>query len=327
MQYCSSLLRATAVAAMALLSPLTNAQTTFELRAQNLFVGFDSGADVETAPVKFTDGFANGAPLQGNAYDRPAAYENIQYAQTIGQFSAGAELNGAAGDYFGTTYGVGALSFRAADAVPAPTNLDAPGVIGTALRMQLLDPPGAGSLLNRAQSFETGSYWNFVAPAVAGESYGMRLSDAPLGGGAYNGMAMLRVGYGSNGPVVTFTQRAYDGLGTYNNLLQYVLPVSAALSAGHGMDEVSKINLELHYNAPSGDGPASLNASFELESAVGVELGTARFASTLPIFEGEDFLRLQIGANWVTAVPEPGAGLMMGVGLLGLGLWRQRRKA
>lgn len=300
--------------------------TVFTLRALTVSVDFPC-CNPDASRTQLFDTFANGDPLLGTAYTSTAGVSGTaSYIGLNKGFSAGSEMTGPASDFYGTQFGVGGLQFHRVDAVPVPTNLDAPGTVSTANRLILRDPAGT-PLLNQAQSFEVNTYWNFVTPE-AGTGYGQRLSDntqlTPTPGTPFDNQIDLRVIRGNDGsPIVQLRRQVYDGsvLSTQN----FTLSVASALDSGWTLDDVALIEFNLHYNS----GIPVVLATFNLSNAQGDDIGGRTFSQQLGIFSGEAFSHLSIGSFYVEAVPEPATLWQASLGLLALGaaaLGRQRRR-
>lgn len=300
------------------------AQQSYDLRVFTTRVGFPC-CDSDVAAIQSTDLFNNGNPLAGPAW--VGAPGTVSYTPQNAGFSPGSELSGPDSDFYGNTYGVGRLRLSVADATPVASNLDAPGTVTLANRIRL-DSPGLGPLLNRGQSFEVATYWNFTTPD-AGSSYGIRLTDNPVlaavpGSPAFNDLIDLRVVRNSAGqPLVQLRRLVWDGnLFTIPEV--YAQDIAAALFAGHTLGDVAVIELNQHYNTGIGASPYLLTM-FNLNDASGNQIGHYQFGQNLTIFNGEDFSRVVAGANFTVPVPEPATGLMLLGGLAVLGAARRRR--
>jgi hypothetical protein len=310
-------------------SMAAQAVQSYDLRVFAAAVDFPC-CNPEAAAIKSNDFFNNGNPLAGPVYTGVAG--SVSYSAVNAGFSAGSELTGADSDNFGAV-GVGRLRFSAADATPTPSNLDAAGTASYSNRI-LLNSPSSGSLLNRNQSFEVATYWNFVTPD-AGTTYGIRLSDNPLAsvvvgsGPAFNDLIDLRVVRGNVGqPLVQLRRLAYDG-----NLLSvaqnFTLDPATVLLAGHTLADVKVISLQLHYNAGSSStvgGLPYLLPTFYLIDAPNSTIGTGNFSQQLTLFNGEDFTQVSANTGFTVAVPEPATAASLLGGLLALGLLRQRQR-
>ena len=324
------LLRHSLLTGALLLTGAVQAQQAYDLRILNVAVNFPC-CNPEAAAIHVTDKFNNGAPLTGPVYDTTTGLTgNMAYSALGTGFSAGSELNGAAADLPRTGFGVGGLRFSVADAMPTPSALDAAGTQGLSNRLTL-NNPGAGSLLNTAQSFEVTTGWNFTTPD-AGTSYGIRLSDNPFlvatPGTAFNDVIDLRVVRNNAGQAVVSLRRlAYDG-----NVLSapesYRQLASSALTAGHTLAEVKFMELSLHDNTGIGAQP-DLLANDDLSNVSLNTIGTGSFTQQLTLFNGEDVTRVAASAGFTQAVPEPTSLLLMLGGLVLLGgasVRRQRQR-
>lgn len=320
------LLRPSLLTGALLLAGAAQAQQAYDLRVLSVAVNFPC-CNPDAAAIHVTDKFNNGAPLTGPAYDATTGLTgNMAYSVLGTGFSAGSELSSAATDVPGTLYDVGSLRFSVADATPTPSSLDAAGTQSLSNRLTL-NNPGAGSLLNKAQSFEVSTGWNFTTPD-AGTTYGTRLSDNPFlvatPGTPFNDVIDLRVvRNGAGQAVVNLRRLAYDGSvlsapESYNQL------ASSALTAGHTLAEVKFIELNLHYNTGIGAQPYLL-ANYYLNDAGLNTIGTGSFSQQLTLFNGEDVTRVSASAGFTQAVPEPTSLLLMlgGMALLG-GAGRRR---
>lgn len=116
-------IRATALALALPVSMAAQAVQSYDLRVSA--TAFDLPCcDPGAAVIRANDFFNNGNPLAGPAYTGVAG--SMSYNALNAGFTAGSELTGADSDSFGTL-GVGRLRFSAADAIAAPSNLDAAG--------------------------------------------------------------------------------------------------------------------------------------------------------------------------------------------------------
>lgn len=322
----STALRLAALWAAALLSPLAWSQQAYDLRVLFVATGFPPGPPISPA-LEFQDWFNNGNPLSGGGYAGTLGGPGSYTAANNG-FDAGAELNGGAGDWAGSSLGIGRLRLTRDDAIWNPTNLDAPGTASVTNRLRLNDP-GPTALLNKSQSFEAFTIWSFTTPD-ASSAYGLRLSDNPLmistPGTPFNDLIDLRVVNSGGTPMVHLRRLSYDGIASLTATGASSIAVASALPAGRSLADIGYIELNLHYNLVGAGQPAPLLAGFNLLSTTGEELGGASFASQPTIFNGENFTHMIAGAHWTVPVPEPASALLMLGGLLALGSAGMRRR-
>lgn len=320
-------LRAATLLATLPLACSAQAQQAYDLRALNVAVGF-ACCNPGAATTSLSDLFNNGNPLAGPAFVSSTGVSgNAAYTAQNTGFPAGSELSGPDSDYYGINFGAGRLRFAIGDATPNPSNLDLPGTSSVANRI-LLDNPGATPLLNRNQSFEVATFWNFTTPD-AGTSYGIRLSDNPVtqvspGSPSFNDLIDMRVvRSGAGQPLVQLRKISWDGslLTVTQNFTQ---AVATGLIPGHVLSEVAAIELNLHYNTGIGALPYLLPA-FVLMDGNGIDIGRYEFTQVVTLFNGEDFTRVVAGANFTVAVPEPGSAALLLGGGFALAVWRRRR--
>ena len=137
------------------------------------------------------DSFTNGDPYSGITYERPGL-PSTPGGYRSSTFTPGAELTGAASDFAGTQFGVGALKYRYGDATDSTINLTPAGYTARSLSLvpQVVTGTALG-LVSRDGRFEMGSFWNFTVPK-AGES--ILLGIAGTGGPDFVDRLQLRFG-------------------------------------------------------------------------------------------------------------------------------------
>ncbi len=306
--------------------------TDYGLRHFGFATGFGPGiAPPEPSPVEFSDSFYNGDPLTGATKSLGGVTTAASYSVTNNGFSANAETR--PNDWAGLQFDIGRLALRAGDARDVPNNLTPAGMLSLTNRLTVADVAGS-SLLTRTSSFEVGAFYDFATPD-AGSYYGLRLSDNPGGSNAsYNDLLDLRVTRGGDDLPRLNLRRltSAGGILASTSLANYNL--SSALPAGKTLADVGYIGFELHYNY-FGDGHAGngVTAAFELIDTQGNDLMRLQvndsFGNMLivPLFNGEDFTRASVGANWTLApVPEPTTYAMLAMGLAVVGLARRRQR-
>jgi hypothetical protein len=262
--------------------------------------------------------------LAGPAYSGLAA--SMGYTAQNAGFSAGSELSGPDSDIFGAA-GVGRLRFSPADATPVPSNLDAAGTISYANRIALNNPSGS-SLLNRNQSFEVATYWNFATPD-AGTNYGIRLGDSRGAGLAFNDVIDFRVVRGSAGQALVQLRRLVSDGSLLSITQNFTMDPASVLLPGHTLADVKAIGLQLHYNTGSSStvgGLPYLLPTFYLIDAPNSTIGQGNFTQQLTLFNGEDFTQAWATTGFTVAVPEPASASALLGGLLALGLVHRRRR-
>ena len=307
----------------------THAQTSYDLREFSVDIGFQIDGDHQVNPTaRFEDRFANLDPLTGGQYTNRTTPSPIYTLRNNG-FSPGSESS--PGDLLQQQFGVGRLRFALADAVPAPSVLDAPDTAVLANRITLRDPT-EGTFMTSASSFSVDGAFMFVTPDV-GSYYGIRISDSTAVGGAYNDLIDLRVmNNGAGSPILNLRRLASaGGLDLVSTGLGSA-SISSFLMPGKTFSDIVAIAFEMSY-VPGVGFANGVRAGAELIDATGEGIGLYDFFAASngtiypQIFHGEDFTHAVAGATWtVTSVPEPETwGLMLG-GLAALGAVARRRR-
>ena len=318
--------RAVALVSLLWLAAPASAQTSYDLRAFNVDIGFTVSNNQQVNPTaRFEDKFANLDPLTGGQYINKTTPSPIYTLRNNG-FSPGSETS--PGDSLQQLFGVGRLRFALADAVASPSVLDAPGTVAMANRITLNDPT-EGTFMTSASSFSVDGAFMFATPDV-GSYYGIRVSDSTSVGGAFNDLIDLRVINNGGQPFLQLRRlTSAGGLDLVGTPLGSA-SIASFLMPGKTFADVVAINFELSYVGP-GNG---LRAGAELIDATGEGIGLYDFfdasnGTILPqIFHGENFTHAAAGATWtVASVPDPETwGLMLG-GLALLGAVARRRRA
>jgi hypothetical protein len=319
--------RAVALVSLLWLAGPAQAQTSYDLRAFSVDIGFTVANDHQVNPTaRFEDNFANLDPLTGGQYFNRTTPSPLYTLRNNG-FSPGSESS--PGDFFQQQFDIGRLRFALADAVASPSVLDAPGTVAMSNRITLRDPI-QGSFMTSANSFSVDSAFMFVTPDV-GSYYGIRISDATAVNGAFNDQIDLRVtNNGAGAPVLNLRRLASaGGLDLVSTGLGSA-SISSFLMPGKTLADVAAIAFEMSYVPGPGNG---VRAGAELVDATGEGIGLFDFFAASggtiypQVFHGEEFTHAAAGATWtVASVPEPQTwGLMLG-GLAALGAVARRRR-
>ena len=328
------------VCAAALLSAIAfgaqAAATSYGVRNFDFDAGFPPGLPPpDPSPIMFGDPFNNGNPLTGaqKSIDGGITVTPASYSVVNNGFSPGSETNPS--DWAGATFGVGRLTLSAADARDVgPNSLTLAGLTNFQNRLTVHDVAGQ-PLLRSTSSFETRSVWDFVTPD-ANSYYGLRLSDNPGAGASYNDLLDLRVTLGGDGlPKLNLRRLTFDGTTTTSTSYANIDLQTRLGAIGKTLADVGYIYFEFHYNyfgvGSSGNG---VLAAFNVLDGAGNDLlnihlrngdGSPRIFS---LFDGEDFTRPSVGANWqLEPIPEPGTYAMMLLGLGTVAFVARRRRA
>jgi hypothetical protein len=311
-------------AAVALSAPATRAeQPSYDLRALLVWTG-PNPAEQSVSQANYFDTFANGDPLLGVGYANGVSGTGTY--TSIGSPGPGTETAAASTDYFGDKFGVGRMRFRFADSAAVPTHLDLPGTVN--MRESLILNPMPTPLLSSDHSFSIVTAWDFTTPG-SGSTYGSRLSDntsqvldptLP-----FNDLIDLRVlRSGAGRPIVAVRRVSWDG-SVISISDGAAMDPAQVLPAGHTLDEVAIIDLELTYDAAPGQTTRTVQASFWMAGAQEEDLGGYTFPMGLAIFRGESTTQVAATANWTAAVPEPATWMLLLGGLAAVGEAVRRR--
>jgi PEP-CTERM motif len=299
---------------------LANAASEFNLRNAGLKVNWSVVPD--DATLGYDDWFNNNDPQTGGAYfggpTTPAPLYSVQGSV------AGAEST--PGDFTIGGAAVGQLKFSQANATaPAPLVINGSNYTDQTNRILLLNPVGAGPLTTRFRSnFEADAAWSFVTPDV-NTRYGMRLNDST--GGSFDDVISLDIiNAGGNAAA---QMRRIAGVGSSRTITEiYTFDLSSALFNGYSLGDVTIASMHMYYygNSQPVEGQVELYKVTNGGADIAL-VGDLLFSHRYEIFHGEDFTRLQIGANWTTPVPEPATYALMALGLAGVAGVARRRQA
>jgi hypothetical protein len=286
---------------------------TLGSQSQDIFTNGNPLAGMVHQPL--FNGMANGAPVTGG------------YA-VLGTFGAGRELTGPAPDFLGSNFGVGRLTFAAADAASNNTNLSLAGTNVSSLSYRPVTPTGtAFGLVGRSSGFDSFSVFDYSA-LLPGEAILVALAGS--GGTDYVDRLQVRYGtsYATGLPFINFeTQSSTGGV-----LTRSVLGSTTPSSLYGNLPGVSYLGLSLHRDMPTTANPnPGVQASVTfLDAAVNStgslrQLATYTFATSGQTFQGSgDFQSVFTSVAWTTAVPEPTSVPLMVLGLVALAGTRLR---
>jgi hypothetical protein len=149
--------------------------------------------------------------------------------------------------------------------------------------------------------FSVRGIFDLDAPTAIWQGYGIKLTDTTLGNAGDDTLELLVRRNEASQVVVQLARSDFAG-GTWTVLEEH------AVDSGRG-DQIQLLLAKLNSTS------RAVNASFIYLSA-GSPVGAATVFSSAPlIFNGEDYTRAEFKATEAAAVPEPGAVLLLAVGL------------
>jgi hypothetical protein len=173
------------------------------------------------------------------------------------------------------------------------------------------------NFLGIGSSFSINALYDMSSlPFITGETFQLRATDRATGvGNEGDNTFTLNVGVNASGDVVV-TLRLLDFAANTSTAIE-------SFSLEPFLGSADQIHLFFTKAADSDD----LSAFFALEDASDNVLTSHQLgASTeLDIYNGEDYIRAQIGSTARTPIPEPASTLLLCLGLAALG-WSRRRK-
>ena len=327
------LARVVGTASVTLLAGMAQATTT---EMQLRFLGFDTVSvyqGTSTVGATGADRFNNGVPLNGITYQPlyNGSPNPNSLAQTGGYgnstFGPATELNGASGDFLGSQYGAGALTFRRSDATLGTTNLTPAGYANYNLSLSPSVVSGTSlGLIGNDSGFDLQTVWDY--PTLRpGEAIVMGLSGTPSGT-SYTDRLQLRYGVNVTTGLafLNFEQQTRSG-SVFSRITLGSTTPSALVS---DLSAVDYIGLSLHRDMPTSANPnPTVSATVKLfDAAVDgsgnlLSLGNISFSMEGNTFQnaGSQFQGVFTSASWteLAAVPEPGtwALLLAGSAIVG----------